>query len=61
MKSLLLMSLLLAAIAIPARAARDPNPRRGLRRALVAFFIATALYVGYLTRIHPVVFVPHWP
>lgn len=34
MRSLMLMSVLLATIAIPALAARDPNPRRALRHVV---------------------------
>jgi hypothetical protein len=60
-KSLLLMSLVLASIAIPARAARDPSARRGLTRTLVGLFVAAALWLGYITLVHPFAFVPHWP
>jgi hypothetical protein len=60
-KGLLLMSLVLAWIAIPARAARDPDGRRGLRRTLMALFVVVGLYLAYLTMVHPVVYVPHWP
>jgi hypothetical protein len=28
---------------------------------LVALFLANALYVAYLTLVHPFVFVPRWP
>jgi hypothetical protein len=35
MAKLLQLSVLIAIIAIPARAARDPNPARGLRKALI--------------------------
>ena len=61
MKSLLLMSLVLLSIAIPARAVRDPDARRGLRRTLIALFVVVCLYLAYLTMVHPVVYVPHWP
>lgn len=61
MKSLLLISVVIAAIALPALAARDPRPRRGFKRLLVALLIANALYLLYLTQLHPVLFVPHWP
>ncbi len=61
MKTLLLLSVVIAAIAIPGLAARDPNPRRGLRRALIALLVANALYIAYLTQLHPVLFVPKWP
>ncbi len=61
MKGLLLMSLVILWIAIPLRAARDPNARRGLRRSLMALFLVVCLYLAYLTMVHPVVYVPHWP
>jgi hypothetical protein len=60
-KSLLLMSVVLAAIALPALAARDPRPRRGFKRLLLGLFIANALYLAYLTMFHPALYVPHWP
>lgn len=61
MKGLLLISLVLAWIAIPWGASRDPDVRRGLRRSLIALFVVVGLYLAYLTMIHPVVYVPHWP
>jgi hypothetical protein len=60
-KSLLLFSIVIASIAVPALAARDPSPRRGLRRSLLTLFLVSALYLAYLTRWHPVLFVPSWP
>jgi hypothetical protein len=59
MKSLLLISIIIASIAIPAYAARDTNPRRGLRRMLVLVLAFNALYVAYLTLVHLEVYVPH--
>ena len=35
MKKLILMSVLFATVAIPAIAAKDPSPRRGLRKAVL--------------------------
>ena len=61
MKSLLLMSIILAGIVVPALASRDPDARRGLRRMLVILFVVNVLYLGYLTLVHPFLFVPHWP
>jgi hypothetical protein len=55
------MSLVLLSILIPARTARDPDARRGLRRTLIALLVVACLYVAYLTLVHPFVFVPHWP
>ena len=61
METLLIISIVVASIAIPAWAARDARPRRGAAKMLVALLGAVLLYVGYLTLLHPVLFVPHWP
>lgn len=61
MKSLLLISVVFAAIAIPLLSARDPNPGRGLRRMMAMFFAFNALYLAYLILVHTRLFVPHWP
>jgi hypothetical protein len=42
---ILLLSILLGTIALPARAARDKNPRAGLRRAILWIAIFNVLYV----------------
>ena len=60
MKALLLLSIVIAALVIPMRAARDPNPRRGVKRMLLWLFLFNALYLAYMTQIHTVVFVPKW-
>ncbi len=44
MRSLLLTSILVATVVIPIGTARDPNARRGLRRALVQLAIFNAVY-----------------
>jgi hypothetical protein len=56
MGKLVLISLLVATIVIPARAARDPNPVRGMKRAVghtVAFVVCytAALVFVYLKGI----------
>lgn len=61
MKSLLLFSIVIAAVALPALAARDPQPRRGFRRLMVALLVVNAAYLAYLTLLHPALYVPHWP
>lgn len=61
MKSLLLMSVLFASIAIPAVLARDREPRRAVKRLLVLLLAFNALYLAYLTLVHPFVYVPTWP
>ena len=60
MKSALLLSVLVATVAIPVMVARDANPMRGLRRMLLLLLAFNALYVAYLTLVHPVAFVPKW-
>jgi hypothetical protein len=53
MRSLLLQSLMLAILAIPIVAARDPRPLRGLKKALVWFLGFTLLYAVALRFIYP--------
>lgn len=51
MQKLLLVSILVATIALPMRAAADPSPARGLRRAivwLVAFNVAYLIGIVYV-------------
>jgi hypothetical protein len=48
MQKLLLNSILVATIAIPAMCARDRNPRRGLRRAI---FYTAAFDLAYLVGV----------
>lgn len=45
MAKLLLLSIILGTIAVPARAARDPNPRRGLDKALRGLAIFNFVYM----------------
>lgn len=61
MKSLLLISIVLAWIVIPTVSARAEDPRRGLARAMVWLLAATVAYVMYITQVHPFIHVPHWP
>jgi hypothetical protein len=61
MKSLLLVSIVIAAFAIPAITARDPNPRRGVKRMIFYLLAFNAIYLAYVAWVHPVLFVPHWP
>jgi hypothetical protein len=55
------MSVLFASIAIPAVLARDRDPRRAVKRMLVLLLAFNALYLAYLTLVHPFVYVPVWP
>lgn len=41
---LILLAVALAPVLIPLRTARDPSPRRGLRRAVVAVALLVAFY-----------------
>ncbi len=61
MKALLLISVLFASLAIPALTARDRNPRRGVKRMLLLLLVFNAIYLAYLTLVHPLVYVPSWP
>ena len=60
MRSLLLMTVLIAGLLVPAMASRDPSPRRGLKRMLLALLAFNLLYVGYFSYLHPVLFLPQW-
>lgn len=60
MKSLLLLSVVFAALFVPVLAARHPNPRRGVWRMLLALLLFNALYLAYVSLIHPVLFPPEW-
>jgi hypothetical protein len=53
MQKLLLLSILLATFAIPARASGDAQPRRGLRRAVYGFLLFAAFYAVGLLYIYP--------
>ncbi|MCC6338318.1 MAG: hypothetical protein IT380_30525 [Myxococcales bacterium] len=49
----LLFALLLGPIALPALAARDRNPKRGLRRALVLVLAFTVLWAVLVLSVFP--------
>jgi hypothetical protein len=55
-----MISIVLAAIYVPYRAALDPNPRRGVKRMAFQILAFNAAYVAYLTLVHVKVYVPHW-
>jgi hypothetical protein len=48
MKKLLLLSVIIASIVIPVRAARMKDPRKGLRATVVRTTIFNAIYVALL-------------
>ncbi|HEY3449718.1 MAG TPA: hypothetical protein VGK67_25415 [Myxococcales bacterium] len=53
MGKLILASVLFALVAIPAHAARDPNPRRGLKRALWQTLLFDAAYAFAVLFVYP--------
>jgi hypothetical protein len=53
MSKLVLASIVLSILLVPVAAASDPDPVRGLRRALVGAFMADALYLVALLVIYP--------
>ena len=53
MKSLLLNSVLIATVVIAVRTGSDPNPRRGLQRAVVGMCLFNAFYAFALLFIYP--------
>ncbi len=61
MKSFLLMSIVFAAVALPAIASRHRSARHGVARVLLWTAVFDAAYLAYLTLLHVRFFVPHWP
>ena len=61
MRTILLLTIVLAAIAFPMIAARASDPRRGMRRLMVMILVFNAFYLFYVTRLHPYWFVPQRP
>lgn len=53
MHTFILLSIVLAGVALPVRAARDPDPRRGLRRAAYAMLAFTCCYVAGVLYVLP--------
>ena len=53
MGSALLFSVLLATVIIPVRAARDENPRRGLRKAIIQTLIFQFFWILALAYEYP--------
>jgi hypothetical protein len=49
----ILISIVIGLIALPILAARDPNPRRGLKRALAGLAAFTILYAFLLAFVLP--------
>jgi len=61
MKTLLLFTIVIASLVFPVMGARDPNPRRAIRRLVVVLLVFNAIYLVYVTRFHLVWFVPERP
>jgi hypothetical protein len=53
MGKLLLISILLANMSLPMLAARDPSPRRGLRRTIVSLVLFNVFYLIGIVYILP--------
>lgn len=53
MQKLILLSGLMAVIIVPALAARDHLPRRGLKRAVIGYFAFTLWFLFALLYIYP--------
>jgi len=53
MQSILLTSILVATIVIPLLAARDAQPRRGFRRAVIGLLVFDALYLVACLFVYP--------
>lgn len=53
MKQAILMSILVATIAIPARAASEPNPRLALKKAVAYAFLFNVIYWMLLLVVYP--------
>ena len=54
----LLVAIIVAAIVIPVITSRDPDPRRGARRMVLALLVFNLLYVAYVTLVHASSYVP---
>jgi hypothetical protein len=52
MGKLLLISIMIVAVAAPARAANDPNPVRGLKKLLVYVCLADTAYLFFVAFVY---------
>jgi hypothetical protein len=55
MDKLLLMSVVLATAIIPAIAAREPKPRRALRRTVLTMVVFNAMYAVLVMVVYPLI------
>ncbi len=52
MMKLILLSFMIATMALPARAAREKSPKKGLRRAMISMAVFNAFYLFALLFIY---------
>jgi hypothetical protein len=52
MAQVVLLSILIATVAIPARAAREKNPKKGLRKAILYVALYNAFYLFLLIFVY---------
>lgn len=52
MEKYFLVSVIVAAVALPALFAGDPQPRRGLRRAFTAVVVFNVMYLFAVVLVH---------
>jgi formate-dependent nitrite reductase membrane component NrfD len=53
MAKLLLQSVIIMTVAIPIFAARDPNPKRGMKRAVLLVFVFNLFYLFAVRFFYP--------
>ena len=58
MDKLILTSVLIASVALPAMAARDPVKIRGLKRSLLFFALFCAVYEAMVAYVYPWLYQP---
>ena len=51
MKKLILLSVIIASVVIPARAAREKSGKKGLKKTLIQIAIFEVIYVILLTQV----------
>jgi hypothetical protein len=53
MQKLILVSILVASVLVPLWAAKEPNARRGLKKALFAMLVVEMVYLAAVLIIYP--------
>ena len=59
MDKVILVSIIVATVVVPALGARDANPRRGLKRTLVFLFAFNVVYLALVVLVYTRLYVPH--